>query len=269
MVSELKKEEMGMKKQQHYFDFLPFFSILRGICKEPVTVLRKRDAAAVVVVHGVPVCLLGGGLVRRADEAPVEGGELRTAEGPVPVDVVGHEGGDGSVEVGEHLVVEGDLLELPLGGPPRLERLVGDLAGALLVDHLDRDAGLLGRHVVPHLAAHVRELGGVDGAGLVKVVLVEEDLGERDAVVDGLAHAQGRLLLVGGVVCGAEELAIVNVGALLGEPAVAHAAHHAFHVVEDVVVLDGLGRVGDFFADGAGRRHMFVCEVWVFLYGRF
>ena len=211
-----------------------------------------------VVVHGVPVGLLSRGLVRRVDEGPVEDRELGAADGPVPVGVVGHEGGDGRVEVGEHLVVEGDLLEPLPGGPPRVERLVGDLAGALLVDHLDRDLGLLGRHVVPHLAAHVQELGGVDGPGLVKVVLVEDDLGERDPVADGLAHAQRHLLLLGGVVHGAVELAVDKVGALLGEPAAAHAAQQAAHVVQRVVVLDGLGHVGDRVADGANGRHLYL-----------
>lgn len=197
-----------------------------------------------ISIHGIPVRLLGGGLVRRIDERPVEVGKLIATDGPITVKVIGHEGSDGRIEVREHLTIESHLLEPLIGVPPFIERLVSDLAHTLLVNYPDCDLRLLSGHVAPHLAAHVEELGSVDSPSLVSVVLVEDDLCERNSAFDGLVQALRHLFLLFRVVRGAIKLVPDRVDALLGEPAVAHTACHAARVVQRIVVLDRFSHVG-------------------------
>lgn len=180
--------------------------------------------------------------------------ELGAADSSVAVSVVRHERGDGRIEVGEHLVVEGELVESLVRVPPVVERLVGDLPCPLLVDELDGDLGLLRCHVVPHLAAHIQELGGIDAPSLIRVILVEDDLGERDTVANRPTHVQCGFFLLFGIVRGAVEHPVNKVGTLLGESAAAHRAQHAAHVVQSIFELDRFGHIGNLSTNGAVRH---------------
>ena len=112
--------------------------------------------------------------------------KLFSVDGLGPVHVEAHEGGEGLVEVLGILITELDTLESLGVTPPLLERLECDGALALVVEHLDRELGLLGGDRVPVLSAEEGELVVVDCPAPVNIVLVEHG---ADHVLAATGHA--------------------------------------------------------------------------------